>query len=51
MLEAKVKALLVTAQQRKLNRKEDESLNKVDNQITLIILNEEKKINTQQTNP
>ena len=50
-LEVKVKALFVTAQQQKLNREEDESLNKVDNQITLTMLNTEKKINTQQTTP
>ena len=43
-LEAKVKALLVAAQQRKLNREEDESLNKVDNQITMIMLNSENKL-------
>ena len=30
-LEAKVKALLVIAQQRQLNKEEDESLNKIDN--------------------
>ena len=49
--EAKVNAMLTIAQQRTLTQEEDESLNKLDNQITIIMLNAEKKINCKQTSP
>ena len=43
--------LLTIAQKRTLTQEEDESLNKLDNQITTIMLNAEKKINCKQTSP
>ena len=50
-LEAKASTLLTIAQQQTLTQQEDESLNKLDNQITTIMLNAEKKINWKQTSP
>ena len=50
-LEAKVNTLLTIAQQRTLTQEENESLNKLDNQITKIMINAEKKINCKQTSP
>jgi len=43
--------MLTIAQQRTLTQTEDESLNKLDNQITMLILNVEKRINSKQTSP
>ena len=48
-LEANGSAMLTISQQRTLTRGENESLNKLDNQITMIMLNVEKKINCKQT--
>ena len=50
-LEAKVSAMLTIVQQRTLTQEEDESLNKLDNQITMIMLKAEKRINCKQTYP
>ena len=50
-LVAKVSATLTITQQRNLTQEEDESLNKLVNQIIMIVLNIEKKINFQQTSP
>ena len=50
-LEEKVSTLLTIAQKRILTKEEDDSLNKLDNQITMIMLNAEKKINCKQTSP
>jgi len=50
-LEEKVSTLLTIAHKRILTQEEDESLNKLDNQITTIMLNVEKKINCKQTSP
>ena len=44
-LETNVSAMLTITKQRTLTQKEDESLNKLDNQITMIMLNVEKRIN------
>ena len=44
-------AILTIAQQRTITQEEDESLNKLDNQITMIMLNAEKRINCKQTSP
>ena len=43
--------MLTIAQKRKLTQQENDYLNKLDNQITMIILNAENKINSQQTSP
>ena len=48
-LESKVNTMLTIAQKRKLTQEENEYINKLDNQITLIMLNAENKINFQQT--
>ena len=43
--------MLTIAQQQTLTQEEDESLNKLDNQITVIMFNAEKRINYKQTSP
>ena len=43
--------MLTIAQQQTLTQEEDESLNKLDNQITVIMFNAEKGINCKQTSP
>ena len=43
--------MLNIVQKRKLTQEENDSLNKLDNQITLIMLNAEKKIQSQKTSP
>ena len=48
-LESKVNALLNIPQKRKLTQEENDYLRKLDNQITLIMLNAEKKMNSQET--
>ena len=50
-LEPKVNTMLTIAQERKLTQQENDYLNKLNNQITMIIFNAEKKINSQQTSP
>ena len=43
--------MLTIAQEWKLTQEENDCLNKLDNQITMIMLNAEKKINSQQIIP
>ena len=43
--------MLTIALQRTLTQAEDESLNKLDNQITMLMLKVEKRINCKQTSP
>ena len=43
--------MVTITQQRKLTQEEDESLNKLDNQITMIMLNAEKRVTCKQTSP
>ena len=50
-LESKVTALLTIVQTQKLTQAENDYLNKLDDQITLIMINAEKKINFQETSP
>ena len=50
-LESKVNTLLNIAQEQKLTQEENNYLNKLDNQITMIVLNAEKKRNSQETSP
>ena len=50
-LESKVNTMLTIAQKRKLTQEENEYLKQLDNQITMIMLNAEKKGNFQQTSP
>ena len=50
-LESKVKALLEIVQQRRLTTNEDNALNKVDTQITSIMIGSEKKIHNHQKTP
>ena len=50
-LESKVNTLLNISQKRKLTQEENDYLNKLDNQITMIMFNAEKKINSQEKSP
>ena len=45
-LQSKVKKMLTIAQERKLTQEENDYLNQLDNQITIIMLNAENKINS-----
>ena len=50
-LESKVNTMLTIAQKRKLTQEENEYLKQLDIQITMIMLNAENKINSQQISP
>ena len=43
--------MLTITQEQKLTQEENDYLNKLDNQITMIVLNAEKKRNSQETSP